>query len=199
MAEEKKRAPASVEGKPDRRQELILAAFHSIASKGFEGLRVRDVAAQVGINGATLHHYFPTKEVLIQAVAEYATQRLHIITDETTLTPAQQLHDHLTRLYQIMHSEPDFFVVLAELGLRAQRDPIIDYLVTQQSQWHGYIVSMLKAGIVEGTWPDTIDPVGIASAIIMLLEGSSLWVRGMPDRVEQAIRQLEAWLQIAEL
>src|SRR5690348_228687 len=65
--------------KQDRRQSLILAAYHAIAEKGFEGLRVRDVAAQVGINGATLHHYFATKEALIQAVMEYVLERLRLV------------------------------------------------------------------------------------------------------------------------
>src|SRR5215471_16607803 len=60
----------------DRRHALILAAYHSIAEKGFEGLRTRDVAATVGIHSATLHHYFPTKEALIQGVVDYAVQRL---------------------------------------------------------------------------------------------------------------------------
>src|SRR5215831_17477564 len=60
----------------DRRHALILAAYQSIAKKGFEGLRTREVAATVGIHSATLHHYFPTKEALIQGVIDYAVQRL---------------------------------------------------------------------------------------------------------------------------
>jgi hypothetical protein len=38
-----------------RRQELVQAAFNLIAEHGFEGLRTRDVAAEVGVNIATLH------------------------------------------------------------------------------------------------------------------------------------------------
>lgn len=44
---------------PNRRQELIWAAFKQIAERGFEGLRTRDVAAEVGVKVATLHYYFP--------------------------------------------------------------------------------------------------------------------------------------------
>ena len=36
-----------------------------------------EAARQAGINGATLHYYFPTKEDLIQAVAEYTIERLY--------------------------------------------------------------------------------------------------------------------------
>jgi len=41
--------------KERRRQELVHAAFNLIAEHGFEGLRTRDVAAEVGVNIATLH------------------------------------------------------------------------------------------------------------------------------------------------
>ena len=52
----------------DRRRALVAAAYTRIANEGFEGLRTRDVAADVGVNIATLHYYFPTKEALIRGV-----------------------------------------------------------------------------------------------------------------------------------
>lgn len=41
-----------------------------IADAALEKFRTRDVAAKAGINTATLHHYFPTKEDLILAIGE---------------------------------------------------------------------------------------------------------------------------------
>ncbi|WP_445189237.1 TetR/AcrR family transcriptional regulator [Pseudonocardia sp. Cha107L01] len=58
------------------------AAFDLIAQKGLEGLRLRDVAAVVGLDHSTLHHYFPTKEDLIVEVVGYATGQL-----ATTMPP----------------------------------------------------------------------------------------------------------------
>src|ERR1700737_998675 len=54
--------------KEDRLKALVQAAFNQIAERGFEGLRTREVAAGVGLNIATLHYYFPTKESLIRGV-----------------------------------------------------------------------------------------------------------------------------------
>src|SRR6266480_4421461 len=51
--------------KEGREQALVQAAFNQIAERGFEGLRTREVAAGVGLNIATLHYYFPTKEAPI--------------------------------------------------------------------------------------------------------------------------------------
>ena len=49
----------------------MLAAYRLIAERGLEELRTRDIAAEVGINIATLHYYFRTKEQLIAAVVEH--------------------------------------------------------------------------------------------------------------------------------
>src|SRR5262245_1553215 len=54
-----------------RRLSLVQAAYEVIAEQGFEGLRTRTVADRVGVNIATLHYYFPTKEALIGGLAEY--------------------------------------------------------------------------------------------------------------------------------
>src|SRR5919108_1695094 len=67
----------------ERQEELVAAAYRLLAARGFEGLRTRDVAAAVGLNVATLHYYFPTKEALIRGVVGHAMSRFR-----STLSPA---------------------------------------------------------------------------------------------------------------
>src|SRR5437588_12519078 len=55
----------------ERRRSLVLAAYDLIAEKGFEDLRTRDVAMRAGVNIATLHYYFTSKEELIDGVVDY--------------------------------------------------------------------------------------------------------------------------------
>ena len=53
-----------------RRAAIATAARALIVEKGIEGLRTRDIAERVGINVATLHYHVPSKEALIELVAE---------------------------------------------------------------------------------------------------------------------------------
>ena len=53
-----------------RRLEIAAAARALIAERGFEGLRTRDIAERVGINIATLHYHVPSKEALVELVAQ---------------------------------------------------------------------------------------------------------------------------------
>ena len=62
--------------KNERASDIVLAAYMLIAEKGMEGLRTRDVALKVGINSATLHYYFPTKEALVQGVVAHLMHEL---------------------------------------------------------------------------------------------------------------------------
>lgn len=172
---------------------LIRAAYHTIAEKGFEGLRLREVAEQVGINHATLHHYFPTKEALVQAVVLYVTQRLGETSVSTAGTPLDQLRSHLHLLKVRMQEEPALFVALNEIEQRAQRDPAIRVVTQARTEaWHTFLVSVLKAGIEQGDWPEDLDAEAVAFAIIALM--NSISVRLPPKGAEQAMQQLERWL-----
>jgi AcrR family transcriptional regulator len=186
----------STSAKVDRRQALILAAFETIAERGYEGLRVRDVAFQVGLNGATLHHYFPTKEVLIQAVLVYANERLHSILRDLSGTPSEQMRQYLQRLRVMMRTEPELFIVLVETNLRAQHGLALHYVMQQEAYWHEQLASILKAGVVQQQWGLVVEPIAMATTIVTLVEGAGMWLVARPDRAETAIRQIELWLAI---
>src|ERR687886_393282 len=104
----------------DRRRALVDAAFRRLARDGFEGLRTRDVAADVGLNVATLHYYFPTKEALIRGVIGHAMQRF-TATLSTHGSAADQLRGHLRALADLLNADPRLWAVMGELVLRAPR------------------------------------------------------------------------------
>src|SRR5438105_12760879 len=125
------RAPRS-----DRRRALVAAAFRRIAVDGFEGLRTRDVAADVGVNIATLHYYFPTKEVLIRSVIGHAMQRFGE-TMPSDGSPVAQLRGHLRALARLLKEDRQLWAVMGELVLRAPRDADLGRIFRQTDEyWH---------------------------------------------------------------
>jgi AcrR family transcriptional regulator len=42
----------------ERRRGIVQAAYQTLAEKGFEGLRMREIAKRAGIDHSTLHYYF---------------------------------------------------------------------------------------------------------------------------------------------
>src|SRR4051812_27570338 len=61
------RTPRVVE---DRREQIIEAAMHAFAQKGFTRTSNRDVAREAGITTGLIYYYFENKEALLRAVLE---------------------------------------------------------------------------------------------------------------------------------
>lgn len=189
-----------IDGPPDRRQALVLAAYQRLADAGFEGLRTRDVAADAGINVATLHYHFPTKETLIRAVVNHA-MRTFAATLPRDGTPAEQLRGHLRALRRLLREEPELWAVLGELALRAARDPAIAAIVGDTDDaWHRTLHALLRRGIEQRDLAAGLDPDEAASAVIAALKGVTLpTVAALrPDRVDQTFNQLERWLGLGQ-
>jgi TetR/AcrR family transcriptional repressor of nem operon len=189
-----------IDGPRDRREALVLAAYRRLADAGFEGLRTRDVAADAGINVATLHYHFPTKEALIRAVVNH-TMRKFAATLPRDGTPSEQLRGHLRALRRLVREEPELWSVLGELALRAARDPVIAAIVGDNDDgWHRTLHALLRRGVEQGDLPPGLDPDETASAVMATLKGVTLpTVASLrPDRVDQTFDQLERWLGLSQ-
>src|SRR5712692_1993588 len=179
-----------------RRQELVQAAFNQIAERGFEGLRTRDVAAEVGVNVATLHYYFPTKESLIRGVLDHAMSRFRS-TLEPHGSPSEQLRNHLRSVRKLMSDEPELGMVMAELALRSARDRSIEKISREtRDAWHTTMRGLLRRAVREGKLRPELDSDAVATLIIAVLTGLTIPPLSEDSRGDQALRQLERWLGI---
>lgn len=179
-----------------RRHALVGAAFNRIATSGLEGLRTRDVAADAGVNIATLHYYFPTKEALIRGVVGHALLHFRDVMPHEG-SAAAQLRWHLTALRQLLKEDTDLFAVLSELTLRAPRDPVIaEILKDTDDPWHRKVADLLRRGIAEGCLDPELNPEDAAALMIAAIKGISLSTVAAlrPVRVDQTFDQLERWL-----
>lgn len=173
-----------------------MAAYRSIAAKGFEGLRTRDIANEVGVNIATLHYYFPTKEDLIRGVVNHARHRF-ASTMPGPGSPVAQLARHLRATRLLLLNEPELSRVLGELALRAPRDPSLAEIMRETDDvWYRALHRLLERGIAEGGLAGGLEAGPAAAAIMAALKGASLPTTAVlnPDLVEQTFIQLGRWL-----
>jgi AcrR family transcriptional regulator len=171
----------------------VLAAYRRIAEAGFEGLRTRDVAAEVGVNVATLHYYFPTKESLIRAVVGHAMGRFRT-TFAPGSKPGEQLAAQLRGVRRLAIHEPELFVVMGELALRSRRDPAIATIFKDtMDAWHSTLRTLVTHAQVEGFVDSGLDPGTVASLVIATLNGLFLVpVATTPaEQVDKTLTQLE--------
>ncbi len=185
------------EQRETRREELVLAAYELIAERGFEGLRTRDVADRVGVNIATLHYYFPTKEMLIRGVLGHAMERFRT-TLEPHGSPADQLRNHLRAVRRLMTDEPQLGTVMSELALRSRRDPAVRKIVNEMfDTWQAAMRGLLRRAAREGKLRSELNTDAVASMIIGTLMASTLPQMHERGRGDQAVRQLETLLGLS--
>ena len=177
-----------------RRQELVNAAYRQIAERGFEGLRTREVVAEVGVNIATLHYYFPTKESLIRGVLEHAMDRFRT-TLEPHGSPGDQLRNHLRAVRKLMVQEPELGAVMGELAMRSTRDRSVRKIVNEMfDAWHTVMRGLLRRAVREGNLRPDLDSDAVASLVIATLMASTLPPMAEAGRGDLAVRQLERWM-----
>jgi AcrR family transcriptional regulator len=180
--------------KEDRQEALVRAAFNQIAERGFEGLRTREVAAGVGLNIATLHYYFPTKEALIRGVVAHAMDRFR-----STLaphgSPADQLRNHLRAVRKLLRDEPEVGAVMGELALRSARDPAMARIMGEAFQaWQRTLRGLLQRAARDGHLARDLDYDDVAALVMATLTSMTLPSTASADRTDRAFRQLERWL-----
>ncbi len=182
----------------ERRRSLVLAAYDLIAEKGFEDLRTRDVAMRAGVNIATLHYYFASKEDLIDGVVDYL---LDLFSSEASQdlqldysTPLGHLHAMFRNTVYRMRTMPKMFVVLGELVMRSQHHPELERAIQRMDeQWMHYLGWILSEGVTQGQFRADLDPETTAKKIIVIVKGvtfSYVWSRQEVD--------FEGMLQIVE-
>lgn len=57
----------------ERRRQILEAATHVFAQKGFHKARVEEIATEAGIAKGTVYEYFPSKKELFRELIKYAT------------------------------------------------------------------------------------------------------------------------------
>lgn len=182
----------------ERREALVRAAYHQIAARGFEGLRTREVAQEVGLNVATLHYYFSTKESLIRGVVDHAMGRF-----QTTLAPhgrpGDELRAHLLAVAGLLRREPELGQVMAELALRSTRDAAIDAILgaTRQS-WQHAVRVLLHRAVEAGRVRAELDSDAAAALIVSVLGSMTLPLLGAGSPGGEALEELLRWLNISQ-
>lgn len=76
------RDPEPARATDARRVEILRAALDLFSVSGFHGTSVRQIARAVGVNEATLYHYFPSKDAILTEVVQHmlAAHRARIAT-----------------------------------------------------------------------------------------------------------------------
>ena len=170
VSTERRRAPTD-----DRRAAIASAARALIVEKGVEGLRTRDIAERVGINVATLHYHVPTKEALIELVAESLQlffRGQSIARPRAHLSAVEKMDFEFVDFREVVFERPEIMLVFSELMERARRDErLAEAILPIKKKWRQMLVDLLSEGVTEGVYRQDLDPDAFATVLMSTMIG----------------------------
>jgi AcrR family transcriptional regulator len=87
-----RRPPRRNKGFDETHQELIETAVRLISERGADALSITALAREMGINRTTVYYHFESREVLLHAVANWATAQLSRGMDHNLSRPERIAH-----------------------------------------------------------------------------------------------------------
>ena len=144
------------------RSKLLKAAARCLARKGYEATTTRDIAAEAKVSAGTLYNYFPSKEALIEELAEEALGADIIRIGTGDVAPEELLSFlKLTVFNRPGKSSP----VLAQLRGRVSRDanpPV--------ARFNSYVVDAFLPAVKEAQAAGVVRPDIDTEALIELID-----------------------------
>ena len=133
-----------------RDDQIRRAAYDILGTEGLEELHARTVAKAIGINHATVHYYFPHREDLIVAVAEFALHQLirdRMQFQKRSRTPKDKLESEIALVEAYCKPQSRFVKVLASLyvaGISSER--IRGKVGAIWDEWRSLIAAQIERG-----------------------------------------------------
>lgn len=186
----------------DRKSELVEIAYRLIAQNGLEGFRIRQVAAEAGIDNGTLHYHFPSKEALILGVVDYLMEDLknnRAVWKDAEQTALAELRMEFEDIRLRLRRTPEQFIVLSDLAVRSWRDPVVAKIFRKLDDgWHAHLVALLERGIQQGIFRNNLNVPLCARAMMVALRGigyqSRLPRRKVDELLSELAAQTERWI-----
>jgi AcrR family transcriptional regulator len=179
----------------DRQAEILAAAVRVLARDGIAQATTRRLAAEAGINQATLLYYAGSKDALLLAVLREMmrlTSEIALAAAPTGLSPREAIRHSVTAFWEHVEAAPELQIMQYELTLYALRNPESAWLAREQYDGYRAVVEeRLREAYASAGATCAIPFDVLARVIVAGLDG--LILQFISDRqAARARRDLEA-------
>jgi AcrR family transcriptional regulator len=196
-------SPASVS--QQSRERILDAACELIASQGIDEVRIARVATRAGASTALVHHYFSTREELLEQALihsfERAGEERFGEPSEVEKTATEALARAIGECLPLPGAQEGEWVLWVELWLRAVREPGLRPVAARlYDRYRRWMAALIRAGAESGEFRPDVDVDAVANVAMALLDG--VGVRALiddPAMDVEAARALVAERLAAEL
>ncbi len=169
----------------DTRTALLDAAEKAARARGYDGFSYADLAAEVGIRKASIHHHFPAKADLAQALIERYTEHAYAMLDAAAAarsTGGARLAGVIGTYRESIDGGNRLCLCVA---FCMGRDSLSPGVLAKLDAFHVHVAAWLgdafALGASDGSITGVSDPVAEGQACLALMEGAQLIARAARD------------------
>ena len=186
-------------------ERILEAACDLIAAEGIDEVRIARVAQRAGASTALVHHYFSTREELLEQALihsfEQAGDERFRQSEDAEETASEALARGLAESLPFPGPQEREWVLWVELWLRAVREPALRPVAARlYGRYRDWVAGLIRAGVKSGEFRGDADPEALADHAMALLDGTG--VRALirdPEMEVDSARALVARQLAAEL
>ena len=163
---------------PDKYQaklhQILEAAVVCFAEKGFRGTSTNQICSAAGMSPGNLFHYFPSKQAIIEAIAEEDRREMSERFAQLAAEPdAIVAIERLVNSLLLQCADPVYAKIGVEVVAESMRNPEIATLfAASEAAIKHDLVALLQRGIVQGQIDATLEPKFAATWLIALIDGA---------------------------
>jgi AcrR family transcriptional regulator len=172
------RTPKVVE---DRREQIIDAAMHVFAQKGFARATNKDIAREAGITPGLIYHYFDSKEALLKAIIEGRSPLalIRALPPQAFALPPEVFLRHIIMQVLSILEEENFIQLVRVFLPEVVYDPNLGSTISNAIQQalsllETYFQSKMDAGELRKTDPSLMPQLLIGSVMAFVLRRNVL-------------------------
>ena len=180
----------------DTKTALLDSAERAARTLGFDGFSYKDLADDVGIRKASIHHHFPTKALLSEALMQRYYTNLEAGCAEIEAAHATGGARLSALIARYRHAIDDGKSLCLCVSFSSSRDSLPPEAIVEITRFRKMIIAWLAkafaTGAADGTIVDVRDPEQEAAAAMPLLEGAQLAARAQENAAhfDQAVQLL---------
>lgn len=164
----------------DTAQRILAAACDLIAEEGIDDVRIARVAQRAGASTALVHHYFSTREelleqALIHSFEQAGEERFGEEAPPTARSAIETMAIAIRESLPYPGSQRREWVLWVELWLRAVRDEQLGEVAARMyERYREWMSGLIQAGVDAGEFGAEVDVDWATDVAIALLDGSGV-------------------------
>lgn len=173
---------ATVRRKPsayrtNRKDEILKAAAHLFADKGYNSVSMVQIANAVGLSKTALYHYFDRKETILGTIVASTVQKLSEYVDQAIAqytNPQKRLIAFMEAQAEFFESHQASFQVLLTRAANIHEPSMRDVAVAWRVSYENTIHTIVRDGVASGVFR-TLNPQIMVRAIISSVYWMARW------------------------